>query len=63
MVKLEKYPISMPENFLNLGSQQFYKISEVLQSVHIIPKNTKNNTFHLNYYIDWDQFNQLYNLE
>ncbi len=30
IVKLEKYPISRAENPLNLGGQQFYKISEVL---------------------------------
>ncbi len=30
IVELEKYPISRAENPLNLGSQRFYKISEVL---------------------------------
>ncbi len=29
MIKLEKYPISRTENLLNLGGQQFYKISKV----------------------------------
>ena len=54
IVKLEKYPISRAENPLNLGSQQFYKISEVLQSAHIVPRDTESNTFYLNNYIDWD---------
>ena len=36
MVELEKYPISRTENPLNLGSQQFYKISEVLQSAYVV---------------------------
>ena len=31
IVKLKKYLISRTENLLNLGSQRFYKISEVLQ--------------------------------
>ena len=30
MIKLEKYLISKAENLLNLGNQQFYKISKVL---------------------------------
>ncbi len=28
-----------------------------------MPKDTKGNTFYLNNYINWDQFNQLYDLE
>ncbi len=60
MIKLEKYLISRAENPLNLGGQRFYKISEVLQSAHFVPRDTEGNTFYLNNYIDWDQFNQLY---
>ena len=52
MIKLEKYPISRAENPLNLSSQQFYKIFEVLQSAHIMPKDTDGNTSYLNNYID-----------
>ena len=48
MVELEKYPISKAENPLNLGSQQFYKISKVLQSAHVVPRNIQSNTFYLN---------------
>ncbi len=28
-----------------------------------MPRDTEGNTFYLNNYIDWDQFNQLYNPE
>ena len=63
MVELEKYPISRVENPLNLGSQRFYKISKVLRSAHVMPRDTEGNTFYLNNYIDWDQFNQLYDPE
>ncbi len=57
MVELEKYPISRAKNPLNRGAQRFYKISEVLKSVHVMPRDTEGNTFYLNNYIDWDQFN------
>lgn len=57
IVKLEKYTILRAENCLNFGGIQFYKIFEVLWSAYIISKNTKDNTFYLNNYIDWDQFN------
>ncbi len=52
IVKLEKYPISKVENPLNLGSQQFYKISEILRRIHVVPKDTERNTSYLNDYID-----------
>ena len=63
IVKLEKYLILRVKNSLNFGGQQFYKISEVLQSAHIITRDTKDNIFYLNNYIDLDQFNQLYDPE
>ena len=59
MIKLEKYLISRAENPLNLGDQQFYKISEVLQSAYVVPRDTKGNNFYLNNYINWNQFNKL----
>ena len=52
IVKLEKYSISRAKNSLNLSSQRFYKISKVLQSAHVMPRDTKGNTFYLNNYID-----------
>ena len=52
MVKLEKYLILRVKTPLNLGGQQFYKISKVLQNAHIILKDTKGNIFYLNNYID-----------
>ncbi len=52
IVKLEKYPISRTENPLNLGSQRFYIISEVLQRPHVVLKDTEGNIFYLNNYIN-----------
>lgn len=57
LVKLKKYLISRAENPLNLGVYQFYKISKVLQSTHVMPRETQGNTFYVNNYINWDQFN------
>ncbi len=63
IVELEKYLILRVENSLNLNSQRIYKISEVLQSAHVMPRDTKSNTSHLNNHINEDQFNQLYDPE
>ena len=54
MIKFEKYIISKTENPLNLGDQQFYKISKILKNTHILPKNTNGSTFYLNNYTDCD---------
>lgn len=63
MIELEKYPISRIKNLLNQSGQQFYKISKVIQCAHIVPKNTENDIFYLDNYINWNQLNQLYNPE
>ncbi len=63
MVELEKYPISKAKNPLNLGSQQFYKISKILQSAYVVPRDTEGNISYLNNYINKDLFNQLYDPE
>lgn len=47
-------------NPLNLSSQQVYNIFEVLQSAHVVKKDTEGYISYLNNYIDWNQFNQLY---
>lgn len=52
IVELKKNPISRTENFLNLGDQQFYTISEILQSAYIVPRDIEDNIFYLNNYID-----------
>ena len=63
MVEFKKYPISRAKNLLNLGSQRFYKTFEILQSAYVVLRDIESITFYLNNYIDWDQFNQLYDPE
>ena len=48
---------------MNLDSQQFYKISKVLLNAYIVPENTEDNLFYLNNNGNWDQYNQLYDIE
>lgn len=63
IIELEKYPIFRAQNSFYLDCQQFYKISEVLQTAHIVISNIESNNFYLNDYIDWKQFTQLYDLK
>lgn len=52
IINLEKFPISRVINLLNLGDQQFYNISEALQSVYIMPKDIKSYTSNVHNYIN-----------
>ena len=60
MIKLEKMRALTVENLCNLGIHQMIEISLILHSVHVIPRDQNKFVFYINNYIDWDQFNQLY---
>ncbi len=61
MIKLEKMCASIAENLRNFGAHQIIEISSVLYSAHVVPRDQDKVVFYVNNYIDWDQFNQLYN--
>ena len=63
MVELDKWQASMAENPCNLGAHRIIEVSSVLHSVHIVPRDQDRMVFYVNNYIDWDQFNQLYNAD
>ncbi len=48
------------ENSCNLGAHRIIEISSILCSAHVVPKDQDKVVFYVNNYIDWDQFNQLY---
>ncbi len=60
MVELEKMRASTAEYLRNLGTYCIMKISSILRSAHIVPRDQEKIVFYVNNYIDWDQFNQLY---
>ena len=63
IIKLEKMHASTAENLCNLGAYWIIEISSVLHSAHVIPRNQDKFVFYVNNYIDWGQFNQLYDLD
>ena len=63
MVELDKWHASTAENPHNLGAHCIIEVSSVLRSAHVIPRNQDRMVFNVNNYIDWDQFNQLYNAD
>ena len=60
MVELDKWHASMAENLRNFGTHCIIQVFLVLRSVYVVPKDQDKMVFYINNYIDWDQFNQLY---
>lgn len=52
----------MAENLYNLDIYYIIEISWILYSIYVIPKDQDRFVFYVNNYINWDQFNQLYNV-
>ena len=48
------------ENPRNLGAHRIIEISSVLRSAHVVSRDQDKFVFYVNNYINWDQFNQLY---
>ena len=61
MIEFEKMRASTVENPCNLNAHQIIEISLVLCNVHVVSRDQDKFVFYINNYIDWDQFNQLYN--
>ncbi len=60
MIEFEKVRALIMENFHNLSAHWIIEISSVLRSTHMIPRDQDKVVFFINNYIDWDQFNKLY---
>ncbi len=48
------------KNPRNLCAHQIIEILSILRSAHVVPRDQDKVVFYVNNYIDWDQFNQLY---
>ena len=63
MIELEKMSALTVENPCNLDTHRMIEISSVLRSAYVVPRNQDKFVFYVNNYIDWDQFNQLYDFD
>lgn len=60
-IEFEKMGVSTAENLYNLGAHRIIEILSVLRNGHVIPRDQDKLVFYVNNYIDWNQFNGLYN--
>ena len=60
MLEVEVQPASKSLHPRKLGGRRAYDISVVIRSAHLVPKDTELTTFYVNNFIDWDQYNTIY---
>lgn len=63
MIEFEKMRTLTANNLRNLGAYQIIEISSILQNVYVISRDQGKIIFYINNYIDWNQFNLLYDLD
>lgn len=60
IIKLWKIRVLTAENPGNLSGHQIIEISLVFYNAYVITKDQEKFVFYINNYMDWNQFNQLY---
>ena len=60
MIELDKWHASTAENLRNHGVHRIIEVSSILHGAHVVPRDQDRMVFYVNNYIDWNQFNQLY---
>ena len=60
MFELEKMCALITKNSHNFDACQIMEISSVQRSAYVVLRNQDKVEFYVNNYINWDQFNQLY---
>lgn len=63
MFEVERIPASQSRNARNLGPSRFYEIRQVVRSAHVIPAGGEKPYFYVNNFVDWDQYNTIYDEE
>ena len=63
MIEFEKMHALTIENLYNFGAYQIIEILSVLYNAHMVFRDQDKFVFYVNNYIDWDQLNQLYDLD
>jgi hypothetical protein len=62
MVEVEDWPQVRTQNPRDIGHRCFFDMSTILRSAHIIPSG-KAGVYYINNYVDWDQYNTIFDPE
>ncbi len=60
MIEMKNWSINLIRNSWKLKAHWFYWLMNVIQSAHVMFMNENMNIYYVNNYIDWDQYNTLY---
>ena len=61
MFKVEPWPKIQARNPRSLGYRRFYNLITILRSAYFIPtSHLEKGAFYINNYVDWHQYNTLY---
>ncbi len=61
MVEVESWPITIGKNPRFLIGKRIYSLAHIIRGAHVIPATLPPGQYwFVNNYIDWDQFNMLY---
>ena len=60
MLEVEIQQASKSVHPRKLVGQRIYDISTVIRSAHLVPKDLNQTIFYVNNFIDWDQYNTIY---
>lgn len=63
MIEIEKMHVSTTNNLHNLGALWIIDIFLILLNVYVVPRDQNKIVIYINNYINWDQFNQVYDLD
>jgi hypothetical protein len=70
MVEVQRYQDVAVRRKRNIGTQRFYSLESVLRSARLVPakpraevENGSREVFYVNNYIDWEQYNTLYDAD
>ncbi len=61
MIKMKNWLINLIRNSWKLEAHWFYWLTNVIRSAHVMLMNENMNIYYVNNYIDWNQYNTLYN--
>lgn len=60
MIEMKNWSINLIRNSWKLKTHRFYWLTNVIRSAHVMLMNENMSIYYVNNYIDWNQYNTLY---
>ena len=60
MLEVESWPLNNIRKSRMLNARRFYEISNIIHCAHVVPAGESSSIFYVNYWIDWEAYNTIY---